>query len=446
MSPVGFLETSVIYCGDNLKRLSEFPTDSVDLIYLDPPFFSNRHYEVIWGDEAEVRSFEDRWQGGIEVYVDWMRERVMEIRRVLKETGSVYLHCDWHASHYLKVMMDDVFGSGAFRNEVIWAYRGGGVSKRWWARKHDVILFYTKGKTWTFNPQYTPYSESTMEVAKGGKRVNKTDIDLERGGHMPDWWTDINALQTWSPERLGYPTQKPVALLERIIRTSSNPGNVVLDPFCGCGTTLHAAQNLGRHWIGLDISPTACGVMQRQLARIGQTVKIVGLPVTVEDLKALKPFEFQNWVVNRINGTHSPRKSGDMGIDGNTFFTHDPVQVKQSEGVGRNVVDNFETAITRAKRTKGYIVALSFGRGAREEIARAKAHDGLDIELIEVRDLLDGTHPLAQNESTIFGTEVAPIIPRDVSTLPSVDELVGDVGGLARAAEEPAPYDSDDSN
>lgn len=447
MTPVGFLETGVIYCGDNLKRLSEFPADSVDLIYLDPPFFSNRHYEVIWGDEAEVRSFEDRWQGGIEVYVAWMKERVIEIRRVLKDTGSVYLHCDWHASHYLKVMMDEVFGSNAFRNEVVWGYRGGGVSKRWWARKHDVILFYTKGKKWTFNPQFTSYSDFTLaRTAKKGLRPNRTAIDVERGAHMPDWWPDINALQTWSPERLGYPTQKPVALLERIIRASSDPGDVVLDPFCGCGTTLHAAQNLGRQWIGLDISPTACGVMQRQLARLGQSVKIVGLPVTVDDLRALKPFEFQNWVIGRINGTHSPRKSGDMGIDGYTFFVHDPVQVKQSEGIGRNVVDNFETAIKRDKRTKGYIIALSFGRGAKEEVARVKAHDGLEIELIEVRDLLDGTHPLARNESTIFGNEAPPIVPRDVATLPRVEDLIAADTALTLAAEEPASYDSDDSN
>ena len=133
-----------------------------------------------------------------------------------------------------------------------------------------MLLFYTKGKTWTFNPQYTPYSDSTMEVAKGGKRVNKTAIDLDRGGHMPDWWTDINALQTWSPERLGYPTQKPVALLERIIRTSSNPGDVVLDPFCGCGTTLHAAQNLGRNgstWTSVRPPAGSCSGNLRGSAR-----------------------------------------------------------------------------------------------------------------------------------------------------------------------------------
>jgi len=437
MAPVGFLETSVIYCGDNLKRLAEFPTDCVDLIYLDPPFFSNRHYEVIWGDEAEVRSFEDRWSGGIEVYVDWMRERVMEIRRVLKETGSVYLHCDWHASHYLKVMMDEVFGQQHFQNEFVWYYSGGGASKRRWARKHDVLLFYTKGDDWTFNADAvrTPY-----KWTKGQLRADGSSRDLSKGKLADDVW-EHHSLMPWSPERLGYPTQKPVVLLERIIKASSNPGDVVLDPFCGCGTTLHAAQNLGRNWIGLDISPTACGVMQRQLARLGQTIKIVGLPMTVDDLRALKPFEFQNWVIGRINGTHSPRKTGDMGIDGHTFFTHDPVQVKQSEGIGRNVVDNFETAIKREGRKVGYIVALSFGRGAREEVARAKAHEALEIELVEVQSLLGGTHPLARNESTVFGTEIAPVIPRDVATLPTVEELLGEDEGR-RAAEEPEDSDS----
>lgn len=443
MTPIGFLESSVIYCGDNLELMSQLPADSIDLVYLDPPFFTNRQYELIWGDEAEVRSFEDRWQGGIEVYIAWMRERVIEIKRVLKETGSVYLHCDWHASHYLKVMMDGVFGADRFRNEVIWAYRGGGVSKRWWGRKHDVILFYTKGKTWTFNPQYSPYSDFTLSrVAKLGLRPNRTEIDVERGGHMTDWWTDINALQTWSPERLGYPTQKPVALLERIIKASTNEGDLVLDPFCGCGTTLHAAQNLNREWIGLDISPTACDVMRRQMARIGIDAKIIGLPVTIEDLRKLKPFEFQNWVIAKINGTHSTRKSGDMGIDGFSFFVHDPVQVKQSEGIGRNVVDNFETAIKREGRKKGYIVAFSFGRGAKEEVARACSKEGLDIELVPVQSLLDESHALAQSEKTLFGGNAAPIIPREAATFPTVEELIS-TDDLAQAAETPAPYDSD---
>lgn len=145
------METEVIYCDDNLRRLAMLPPNSVDLIYLDPPFFSNRHYEVIWGDEAEVRSFEDRWEGGVNHYVEWMRERVMEMWRVLKPTGSFYLHCDWHAVHHLRVMLDDVLGAERFLNEIIWCYTVGGKSKRHWARKHDTILFYAKGPDWYFD-------------------------------------------------------------------------------------------------------------------------------------------------------------------------------------------------------------------------------------------------------------------------------------------------------
>lgn len=154
MAPVGYLETGVIYCDDNLQRLSQFPAESVDLIYLDPPFFSNRHYEVIWGDEAEVRSFEDRWQGGIHVYVDWMRERVMELHRILRPTGTIYLHCDEHASHYLKVMMDDVFGRRNFLNEIIWHYQSAsGKPKKWLHKNHDTILRYAARKPWVPRPQ-----------------------------------------------------------------------------------------------------------------------------------------------------------------------------------------------------------------------------------------------------------------------------------------------------
>ena len=145
-------------------------------------------------------------------------------------------------------------------------------------------------------------------------------------------------------DRLGYPTQKPEELLERIVLSSSKEGDVILDPFAGCGTSLVVAQRLKRHWIGIDISPTACNLMKRRLAKVGALdVKLVGMPTTVEDLKRLKPFEFQNWIVDRVNGIQSNRKSGDMGIDGWTFMYHDPIQIKQSEGVGRNVVDNFET-------------------------------------------------------------------------------------------------------
>lgn len=152
MSLAGGIETSVIYCDDNLPRVAQFPSECVDLIYLDPPFFSNRHYEVIWGDEAEVRSFEDRWQGGINVYVDWMRDRIMELRRVLKPTGSIYLHCDPTASHYLKVLMDAIFGTENFRNEIVWLRHNARSTRGRWPRIHDIILFYTRSDSFKFNP------------------------------------------------------------------------------------------------------------------------------------------------------------------------------------------------------------------------------------------------------------------------------------------------------
>ncbi len=183
MPPVAFLETGVIYCDDNLHRLSLFPAECVDLIYLDPPFFSNRNYEVIWGDEAEVRSFEDRWEGGINVYIEWMRDRVIEMHRILKPTGSLYLHCDPHASHYLKVMLDDIFGSNRFQNEIIWYYKEAGVSPRRWGRRHDVIFFYTKGNTWTFNAD--PVRDPTRKPLKNGSATTLEALRHDSGSAPP---------------------------------------------------------------------------------------------------------------------------------------------------------------------------------------------------------------------------------------------------------------------
>jgi DNA modification methylase len=437
---VGYLETGVLYCGDNLERLAQFPAECIDLVYLDPPFFSNRHYEVIWGDEAEVRSFEDRWEGGIQVYVAWMRERVLELYRVLKPTGSIYLHCDWHAAHYLKQMLDDVFGanlrgSGAgFQNEIVWYYRGGGVSPNRWGRRHDTIFFYTKGRSWTFNvdPVRTEYSESVLESPPSrydksyrGDRIYSGYRPNPLGKHPDDVWPIQPLMPSDRTERLGYPTQKPEALLERIILASSNRGDIVLDPFAGCGTTQVVAQRTGRQWIGIDISPTAVGLMKRRIDKLGGgPIKLVGMPVTIEQLKELKPFEFQNWVIQRMNGTHSPRKSGDMGIDGFSFLEHLPIQVKQSERVGRSVVDNFETAVERTRKHRGIIVAFSFSRGAYEEAARAKAAKGLEIDLVAVKDLLaDASQVVTPTCGQLFGDIPLPEA-RPPNARPSVRELV----------------------
>ncbi len=441
-----FYRPNTIYCGDCKDVLSKFPAESVDLIYADPPFFSNQQYEVIWGDGYEIRAFEDRWKGGINNYISWMADRLTQCQRVLKKTGSMYLHCDPHASHYLKVEMDEIFGITNFRNEIVWRRtfaHGGGETG--FSRIHDTILFYSKTDNFEFNRQHVPYSESYVKnffrftepdgrryrlVITTGSGETKTDykwkgasptkgrhwaytkqkmeeldkkgllvysksgipsvkqyLDEKEGTLVPDIWDDVGVIHSQSKERLGYPTQKPEALLERIVKGSSGPMEVVLDPFCGCGTAIAVSHKLKRRWIGIDVSPTACRLMVQRMEKLGITPPLVGMPMGAEDLHKLPPFEFQNWVVQRLYGRVSDRKSADMGIDGVTLEGF-PIQVKQSEDVGRNVVDNFETAMRRRRATEGIIVAFGFGKGANEEVARAKLHEHLNIRLITVKELV----------------------------------------------------------
>ena len=454
------MHTNAIYCGDAQNVLGntlEFPDACVDLIYVDPPFFSNRKYEVLFGDGYELRAFEDRWKsGGIQNYIAWMEPKIRECFRVLKPTGSMYLHCDSHASHRLRLLMEGVFGGESrFLNEIVWkrsdAHSDAKQGALHFGRVHDTILLFTKSDKYTFNPQYTALPDSTRDrwyrhiepgtgrhynhadltaakpggdtsyawkgvrppkgrfwgyskekmaemdaaglivYSKSGRPYMKRYLDESKGVPLQDWWGDISMLRGIDPgeERLGYPTQKPLALLERIVKVSSNPGDAVLDPMCGCGTTIAAAQKLGRAWVGVDVSPTACRLMLSRVSKMGaHGVEIIGLPRTVDDLKKIEPFEFQNWVLQRLMGRVSAKKVGDMGIDG-YLFDGSPVQVKQSEDVGRNVVDNFETAIRRAKKTKGTIVAISFGKGAIEEVARAKNEGGLEITLRTLKELVE---------------------------------------------------------
>jgi len=218
-----------------------------------------------------------------------------------------------------------------------------------------------------------------------------------------DVW-EIPAVINVSKERVGYPTQKPEALLKRIIEASSSKNDIVLDAFCGCGTTVAVAQQLGRKWIGIDISPTAIKVIQRRLKRNlgvieGINYEVVGMPTTVEDMRKLEPFEFQNSVIiDKMRANASRKKIGDMGLDGyypRSVLTEEAgIQVKQSDGVGRNVVDNFETALKRAGYKKGYIVAFSFSKGAYEEVARIKSKEGLEIKLITIEELLNKKKPI----------------------------------------------------
>jgi len=401
-----------LICGDNLEELKKIPPESVDLIYIDPPFFSNKQYEVVWGDEAEVRSFEDRWEGGVEHYIGWLRPRVEAMYDTLKPTGSFYLHCDWHANAHIRIMLDDIFGAKNFRNEIIWC-RGSGFkrsSAKKFPTKNDVIFFYTKTKDCFFEPQYKPHKAKYIARFKqdANGRLYRDDVNPTRGGTrtiyldevkgdlIDNVWDDINPVNPMAREKLGYPTQKPETLLIRIINTSSSEKDVVLDAFCGCGTACVVAAKLKREWIGIDISPTAIKLIERRLKAAGIEKDIdyisIGSPTTITELKSLKPFEFQNWVVEEMSAKHSKRKVGDMGIDGymdkDLFREAAGIQVKQSESIGRNVVDNFKAALTRAKYKKGYIVALSFGKGAVEEAARLKNAEDIDIELVKVEDLL----------------------------------------------------------
>jgi len=389
---------NLLICGDNLTALDDLIKKGIraDLIYLDPPFFSNRHYEVVWGDEAEVRSFKDRWAGGINVYIEWMKERVAKMHDVLKDTGSFYLHCDWHASHYLKVMLDEVFGYKNFQNEIVWYYQTGGASYDRFSRKHDAILFYSKSNNWVFNSDSIKIkrTEKSLERAKNpkGARISKDNIYKN-----PDDVLIIPQMNPMAKERLGYPTQKPEALLEILIKASSNEDDIVLDPFGGCGTAMAVAHRLKRKWIGIDISPTAINLIEKRVEKLGaiknKDYETVGMPTTLSELRKLEPFEFQNWVINEMKARQSKKLSSDFGLDGyydKTIFTERAgIQVKQSENVGRNVVDNFETALSRGKFKKGFIVAFSFSKGAHEEAARVKS-EGVEIKLIEVEDLLLG--------------------------------------------------------
>ncbi|HAJ44586.1 MAG: Site-specific DNA-methyltransferase [Parcubacteria group bacterium GW2011_GWC1_43_61] len=276
--------TNQLILGDNLEVLRTLSTESIDLIYIDPPFFSGRNYNVIWGDTNEVRSFYDIWEGGIDSYLVWLNARLWEMRRVLKKTGSIYVHCDWHASHYIKTEMDKIFGYENFRNEIIWCYQGAGQSEKQFKRKHDIILFYTKSKEYDFN--YSAVGILTGEkqrVKYTGKdekgyfksykhsdgKVYKKYFDEDEVMPQIDWWMDISIIQS-SNERIGYPTQKPEALLERIIKASSNEGDVVADFFCGGGTTLAVAQKLKRRFIGCDSSRVAVSVTLDRLVKIGE--------------------------------------------------------------------------------------------------------------------------------------------------------------------------------
>ena len=282
-----------LFHGDNLPVLRGMNSGSVHLIATDPPFNKGKDFHATPDSLAKGAKFQDRWSWADDVEGEWVDQitddwphvmnvingskqsygedmgaflcfmgvRLLEMRRVLRDDGSIYLHCDPTASHYLKELMDAIFGRRQFQNEFIWYYSGGGASKRRWARKHDVLLFYAKGKQWTFNADAVrvPYKWTA-----GQRRADGSARDYSRG-KLPDDVLQHHALMPWSREHSGFPTQKPLALYERIIAASSNPGDFVLDPFAGCATTLVAAERLGREWAGIDLWDGAAAIVRQRM-------------------------------------------------------------------------------------------------------------------------------------------------------------------------------------
>ncbi len=340
------IQSNRIYLGDNLEIMKSLESGKIDLIYIDPPFCAQNVLESkAWGKKI---SFNDKWGGGIHSYIKWLVPRLRQCHRLLKDVGIFVLHLDWRSVHYARVELDKIFGDKQFLNQIIWQYKTGGNSKKFFARKHDVLLIYSKSNKWIYNVQkeksYTKAKNRQAGIVNLGQ--GEAEFFEDKNGvfswiNMRDVW-DIPYINSQARERLGYPTQKPLALLERIVTAFTNEGNIVADFFCGCGTTLDAAQNLSRKWLGADISPDAIAVIKgRMLREHNIKVEVVDTnQLTREEIYKLKPLEFEKKMVEMLGGTPNTKQTGDRGIDG---WTHDhrPIQVKMSKNVGRPVIDNF---------------------------------------------------------------------------------------------------------
>lgn len=526
-----------LYFGDNLDIMREYIADeSVDLIYLDPPFNSNATYNVLFEEKngtqsaAQIEAFDDTWhwdmkaeatyhdivtngprkladliqalrsflgQNDMMGYLVMMAARLDEMHRVLKPTGSLYLHCDPTASHYLKVVLDTILGFENFRNEIVWQRTNVHSDSKTWSAVSDTILFYTKSHTFTWNRVYLPHTEEHVEskyrnMDANGRRYTLSDMTSPnpRPNMMYEWkgfafppngwrysretmakldaegriwypddkrkrprlkryldemsgnlittvWTDINPINSQAQERLGYPTQKPLALLERIIKASSNGGDLVLDPFCGCGTTITVAEQLNRRWIGIDITHLAITLMRHRLETAFDTelspYEVIGDPKDLESARALAQesqhegrYQFEWWALGKVAArpAHDKKKGADTGIDGIINFFDDNsgkakkivVQVKSGH-VTRNQIGDLKGVMDREKASMGAFITLEEPtRPMIEEAAAAGFYEpehfpGLRyarLQILTVNDLLGGKrieYPRLAPESTFKRAE-----------------------------------------
>ncbi len=504
-----------LWYGNNLDVLREhIASESVDLVYLDPPFNSNRSYNVLFKErsgedsQAQIEAFDDTWVWSWEVehlyldllqsasvkvseflqatrkllgdndvlaYLVMMAARLIELHRVLRSTGSIFLHCDPTASHYLKILLDALFGPENFRNEITWQRSGAKNDSLRYGRSHDIIFFYTKGKKFTWHTQYTDFEDASVaknythtevetgrryrrgdltagkpggdvdfewqgvrpykgrhwaysrenmdkmladgriEFRRTGMPVYKRYLDEQPGVPLQDVWTDIR-LTSSDKERLGYPTQKPTELLERILLSSTNEDDLVLDPFAGCGTTVDAAQKLGRRWIGIDVTTIAVDLIDARLRftygpSIERTYDIRGIPEDMTGAVALfkhNALEFERWVVMRLDGTPNERQVGDRGVDGVIRFLIDAkgavgralISVKGGATNPGHIRDLIGTIQSQHAEMGVFVCMNEPTKGMRE----AANHSGVfthprdkktypRVQIVTVQDLLNGDGP-----------------------------------------------------
>ena len=412
-------EPNRLIWGDCLHVMRQLPSNSIDLIYIDPPFFSGRQYNVLWGDNNELRSFEDIWEGGLDGYLVWLNARLYEMKRLLKQTGSIYVHCDWHASHYIKVEMDKIFGYENFCNEIVWAYSNSGRTKKFFPKKHDVLFLYGKSANAYWGDYRIPVSQEYLDshytqTDENGRRIRvrvdagKTRVYYpEEGMTCNDWWTDIPSLNSIAKERIGYPTQKPEALLERIITASSHEGDTVADFFSGGGTTAAVAQRLSRRFIGCDQSRVAIAVTRERLKQAAITRSFDEEPppdftigqwgiYEADRLSQIPLSGFREFVL-RAYGAVPASELERGGIHG--WHNRLPVWVGEpsldSQATAQDVRD-FANAIRRtteyqqANLRDGVMLGWGFGHDAAEAARQLRERENIDVNFVRLRQLRIG--------------------------------------------------------
>lgn len=409
--------TNRIVWGDNLAIMRALPAESIDLIYIDPPFFSGRNYNCIFGDDDETRTFSDIWDGGLPTYLAWLNARLWEMKRLLKPTGSLFVHLDWHACHYVKCELDKIFNYDNFVNEIVWSYRTGGASKRRFGRKHDNLYWFSKNSaSYLYNliKERIYYEKPFFKPKQDENGRYYADI-------LPDDTWDIKAVLNISAERIGYPTQKPEELLEKIIKACSNEGDIVADFFCGGGTTAAVAEKLGRQWIACDISRIAVSVTRDRLqevytskagieplqakAKYGFSVESHGA-YEKSTLQALPEDQYIKFILQCYEAT--PHKKGEMihGIKQEKYICVAPAKQKLS----CELVEDFHLELADKKIKDGVILAWSWNKEVDKKVKELRAdYHSPDIQLVQVKLVKIDSHEFKGDNIRFLKKPVAVI-------------------------------------